>query len=218
MLEFLQSRPWWSRTVLVVTADHGEMFPSDRREIRVHGFDGRLRTYGHGFTFYEEITHVPLVIRPPSGLPEERSLDAPASLIDLRATLSDLMGLGLPPIGHPWFSLAPWLSPIPPPTAPERRAWSYMASNLLGPAQEAIRSDHLKLIVYPNGERPSELYDLTVDPQERADQSRGEPDGMASAMAQLEWIRAALKTPEQTAIAPISESTWERLKAIGYAR
>jgi len=218
VLEYAASRPWWARTIVVVTADHGEMLPSDRRPIRVRGFDGKPRTYGHGFTLYEEITHVPLVIRPANGLPEERVLDSPTSLIDVRATLSDLMGLGLSPVGPPSYSLAPWLWPVSPETPPERRPWSYISSNLVGPAQEAIRSDYFKLIVYPNGEYHTEFYDLAADPGEHANHANRDPDELARTMTQLESTRAALKAPEQTALAPMSEQTREQLKALGYAK
>ena len=51
---------------MVVTADHGEEFMEH----------GRI---GHGHALYEELTHVPLVMRLPEG-PEGRRIDAPVSM------------------------------------------------------------------------------------------------------------------------------------------
>ncbi len=59
-------------------SDHGE-------ELWDH--DG----FEHGHTFYEELLHVPLVIKSP-GLPEGR-YDAPVSLLDVTPTLRELAGL-----------------------------------------------------------------------------------------------------------------------------
>lgn len=67
------------RTALVVTADHGDEFLD-------HG------AIGHGHTLYEELTHVPLVLRSSDGRRGLR-IPQPVSLVDLADTLVRLAGL-----------------------------------------------------------------------------------------------------------------------------
>ncbi len=89
------------RTVVIVTADHGEQF----------GEHGHFR---HGNSLYEPEIHVPLVIVAPSGVPAGRVVPGPVSLRDIPATVVDLLGWrGESPF--PGSSLArTWESPGPP--------------------------------------------------------------------------------------------------------
>ena len=81
------------RTTMVVTADHGEAF-------------GEHGTHFHGVSVYEELIHVPLLMKTKGAAP--RRVDAPVSLIDLGPTVLDFMGLPTPGrfMGQ---SLAPFL-------------------------------------------------------------------------------------------------------------
>ncbi len=67
--------------IVVVWADHGEEFWD-------HG------GFEHGHTFYDELLHVPLIVRAP-GVPPGR-LDTPVSLLDLAPTVLDLVDLPIP--------------------------------------------------------------------------------------------------------------------------
>ena len=218
MLELLRERPLWSRTLVVVTSDHGEMLPSDDRKIRLVGADGAPRIYGHGHALYEELTRIPLVIRPPGGLPEERWMSVPTSHVDLRDTLSELMDLGLPPVAPHRYSLAPWVSREAGELSPEGRTWVYISSNNLGPAQDALRTERFKLIDYPNGENPPELYDLASDPLERANIAAEQLDQLTATRAELGNARSALRQAGTTAAVPLSKETIEQLRALGYMR
>jgi arylsulfatase A-like enzyme len=77
-------------TIVVVTADHGEEFLQ-------HG------DLGHGWSLYQELLHVPLVValpREPASMfegPFKGSVDAPVSIVDVAPTVLDLLGLGQEP-------------------------------------------------------------------------------------------------------------------------
>lgn len=80
VLDALRQKGLWERTLLIVTADHGEGFgehgiPPDRR---------------HGYHLYANQTRVPLLIRVP-GLPP-RVVGAPAGHVDLWPTVLHLLG------------------------------------------------------------------------------------------------------------------------------
>jgi hypothetical protein len=93
LIELLERRGLWARTVLVVTSDHGEAF----------GEHGQTR---HGTTLYEELLRVPLFIRAPGVAP--RVVAEPVSTIDLGPTILDVFGLPAP--GHVMGeSLGPFL-------------------------------------------------------------------------------------------------------------
>lgn len=70
---------WKDNTFLMVMADHGEEFAD-------HGWRG------HGQTLYNEMLHVPLLVRTAGGAPARRVLGA-ASLLDILPTLRAVAGL-----------------------------------------------------------------------------------------------------------------------------
>ena len=70
-------------TIVVVLADHGEEFAEHGR-------------FGHGFDFFDEALHVPLVVLDPDET-RPRRIAGPASLTDLAPLLLDRLGLPVPP-------------------------------------------------------------------------------------------------------------------------
>lgn len=74
-----------ANTVVVLTADHGEML-----------FDNRARrVIGHGEMRRDPVLRVPLIVRSPTVL-EGRRVEAMVGLIDLAPTILDLVGLRIP--------------------------------------------------------------------------------------------------------------------------
>lgn len=80
LFDSLATRGILDRTVVVVTSDHGEQFGE-------HGLGW------HSNSLYEQLTHVPLVIRFPARVPAGARVSQQVSLRDLAATLVDLAGL-----------------------------------------------------------------------------------------------------------------------------
>jgi hypothetical protein len=142
LLEVLEQPALKARTVLVVSADHGEAF-------------GEHRSRTHGTTLYDETLRVPLLVR----LPDRRSrrVDKNVSLIDVGPSILDLMGVATP--GHfMGESLVPFLRGQDP----------VLTRPLLAEArlmQAYVTPNGLKLIFDPRRDR-IELYDLARDPGE----------------------------------------------------
>ena len=144
MLDTLRRRGLDRRTVVVLTADHGEAF-------------GEHGTYGHAATVYEELVRIPLWIHHPAFAP--RRIDDPVSLLDLAPTILDLFGA---PIPGPWLgtSLRPTLEgdrvrrnrPIP--LDAGRRIWAL------------VFPDRVKAILDLH-RGTEEVYDLARDPGEQ---------------------------------------------------
>ncbi|MBX3181467.1 MAG: sulfatase-like hydrolase/transferase [Polyangiaceae bacterium] len=158
LLEHCRAQPWWSKTAVIVSADHGEGF-------------GEHHVYRHAFALWEMLTQVPLFIH----LPEQpgRRIDTPRSAIDLAPTILDLMGVEAPPgefVGH---SLVEELygreEPKPRPVHLDLPADSN------NPRVRAMIHGDYKLMVYDKGWR-KDLYNLKTDPGEKKDLAKAEPE------------------------------------------
>ncbi|MEP7380605.1 MAG: sulfatase [Gemmatimonadota bacterium] len=79
IVDRLRERGDLERTVLIVTADHGEQFGE-------HGIDS------HGNSLYLPLLHVPLLVRAPGRVPAGQRIASIVSLRDMAATLLDLGG------------------------------------------------------------------------------------------------------------------------------
>jgi arylsulfatase A-like enzyme len=79
LLAGLRERDCFDDTLFLVTSDHGELFGE-------HGL------FGHPPSGYEESYHVPLVARGPT-LPEGRTVDAPATLLDVPPTVTEVLDI-----------------------------------------------------------------------------------------------------------------------------
>ncbi len=149
LVQGLKDRGLWSKTVFVVTADHGDEFLDHG-----HRF--------HGSTLYEEMTHVPLIVHVPGV--GHRSIDGPMGHIEFAPTLLDLLGIAVPG-SYTGRSRADEVRTGEP--APDEPVFLevFPDSNYAG-HQVGVRLGDLKLI-YRISENYFELYDLAADPKER---------------------------------------------------
>ena len=81
MLTELRSLGLYDHSLLIVTADHGEAFCE-------HGL------FSHGNVPYEELIHVPLIVKFPGNELAGREIGALVELIDLCPTILDAVGMG----------------------------------------------------------------------------------------------------------------------------
>ena len=77
LLEGLRSKGLLDNTLVVITADHGELFGE-------HGLTG------HHSSLYYDVLHVPLILHFPGHVPAGVRVSRPVSLRDLAATILDL--------------------------------------------------------------------------------------------------------------------------------
>ena len=216
----------WQESAVVFLSDHGEMFESDDRETGSKSRKGTPLNTGHGNGLYEELVHVPLVVRPPGGLDRSIHVDRLVSHVDLYDTFGDLLGLDLPsPPSSSGdaasYSVTPWLSADAPNSHAETRSWSVTGFLQHKPPQRALIGRQLKLIDF-EGER-AELYDLASDPSERVDLSAERADALAEGLQLLDAYWAGLDGSRQDGEAAgegegvdLDEETRRRLEALGY--
>ncbi len=149
--------------IIVVVGLHGEEFLE-------HG------GAGHGFSLYDEVLRVPLLIRAPALLAPGR-VTAPVDLLDLAPTLVDLLGLPFP---AEWQgeSLVPVIDdPQPPP----RLLVAYMGDG----SRAAIVGDSKLILGSGRGLEAQRFYDLGRDPGEQVDR-------LAEGGIALRMVRTAL--------------------------
>lgn len=162
MFDSLRASGILDNTIIVLAADHGEQFGE-------HGLSW------HSNSLYEQLTHVPLLIRYPPKVPAGLRVAQQVSLRDLAATLIDLSGV---PDGKGLggTSLAPtWQSP----NARTSAALSELskgintdATNLSAKGDmRALADDTLHYI--RNGDGSFEMYAYRRDPREEANLAKG---------------------------------------------
>jgi arylsulfatase A-like enzyme len=217
VVEALRRRGSLDRTVLVVTADHGELL-------------GEHGEFGHGHGLYEPELRVPLVVRHPPRVRAGTVVARPVSTVGAFATVLDLVGL------EPTAPLH--VSSLLPALAGESAGGPVLAEQyaaMLGSAPPGGVADPLlaretrfrayrvasrKLIEASPG--TPHLFDLARDPGETQDLAANEPAEVARRRAELETVRAglglpALDAPVGRGAAPVVDpAARERLRALGY--
>ena len=163
LVESLQRRRLLDRTMIVITADHGEQF-GERMQAGVL----------HGRNLYFSVLHVPLIIVLPAKLRAHSRVATPVSIRDLPATVLDVLGIDERSVGG--RSLAPhWQrSPaataltavaVPAPSEIRRRNPSEANAEVWRNPMRSLVSGNLHYI--RNGNGSEELYDIRLDPWER---------------------------------------------------
>jgi len=219
LIELLRRNGTLDNTLIIVTADHGELF-------------GEHEMYGHDHGLYHPLVHVPLVLRLPGRVPSGARLETPVQLVDLFLTVLELAGqLERRPVNAYGRSLWPVLAGVPEPVRPvfaelskPTVPHSVEAVRRLGfdPATYALESvqlGELRLIQGPG--HMKRLYDLAKDPGETIDAAAERPEELEVLGALLERFAQRNKPAGTTAgsTPPVMDAaTTERLKALGYVR
>jgi choline-sulfatase len=196
LLQTLDKRTETSRTLVLVTADHGE-------SLGEHG-EGT-----HGIFVYDATLRVPWLMSGPQ-IPAGRVSHTVARSVDVLPTLLDYAGLPAR-TDVDGRSLRPAAEGQDMSDAPVYAESLYPELELGWAPLHAWRTSEFKFIKAPR----SELYDVKNDPAETANRSRDEPTRVSDFAGKLD---VALRRPIPTAgaVAPDPEAA-ERLRALGYA-
>jgi arylsulfatase A-like enzyme len=165
----LQDAGLWDKTVLVVTADHGE-------QLYEHGY------ISHSAQVYEQSVKVPLVVRLPQGRgPRGVRNRELVDLLDLAPTFVDvLLGGGVTPAAREFQGRS--LLPV---IAGARGKPGVLSRTVWDRPVYALRDAQHKL-VYDSRTGEGKLFDLTADPGETRDLARERP-------LRADWYRQALQ-------------------------
>jgi len=206
MLDQLRRLGKLERTLIVVTADHGEGL-------------GEHNEVTHAVLAYDSTLHVPLVIRAPGmGAEAARVIEDRVGTVDIVPTILDLLGMEIPAELH-GQSLAPlWAGDRTDPETAPGYTPQYYAENLsprLTHGWGELRVLYEGSQKYIHGPRP-ELYDLATDPDELVDRASREPaesQRLREALAVFIREHAAEQAATTQALEPELVS---RLQSLGY--
>lgn len=202
LVAWLEERGLLEQTLVVVTSDHGE-------EIFERG------QFDHGDTLFEEVTHVPLVVSAPGIVPEGRVVEGPVSLIDLPATILDLVGLA--DKHGQGSSLVPlWQEGAD--ARSERVVFSLATGHGSEPLFAAWRGS-FKLIRRETAEGTREsCYDLRLDPEESRPLPASACGGLRDLLDQHLADSAEIREALGAGSGAVDAETLERLRSLGYAQ
>jgi arylsulfatase A-like enzyme len=226
LLEHLKELGLMDRTLIVLTADHGEVFSEHHKCWSVHY--GQTCRLNHGITLYDEEVHVPLVMTLPGVVPAGGRIARVRSHLQVAPTILDLLGFPKDPeqVGR---SLRADLEGAPGADQP---------IYLEGRAVTGIRANGLKLILHHPIDDPMtparvggleawvrgrnglgtlpllELFDLEIDPGETTNLAlTGDPRAaqmqteLARVRQELMAARAEVAAPPPGPLGPIGAAT-----------
>ena len=162
---FLKAKSMLDNTLLIITSDHGELL----------GEHGQVN---HLFTLYNELLHVPLLIKFPRDFALRGHKDTLVQLHDIFSTISDVIGspMPTPESSHSLLSSTPRkIAHSQLPSCDHvlhkfrRENPSFAAQDFMQPQKSLVTDNMMKIIKRANGQ--TELYDLDKDLYETRDLS-----------------------------------------------
>jgi arylsulfatase A-like enzyme len=231
LVQSLRTARLYDRTLVVLTSDHGEQLGEAPDETGGKARDGRFYS-AHGHTLYEELVHVPLVIKLPGPPGPARRVSAVTRAIDVMPTILDVVGLASAAHGREQgLSLRPlWEGRASPP----REAFTEALST--DREAKSLRDARYKYVVWmwprqvgrhgrswvaPAGRLArTELYDLVTDPGEHRNLLRDATPEVRRLAERFdaELRRRAAEAPGHAETTHLGEETLQRLRALGYLK
>ena len=185
-----------ANTVLVLISDHGEEFLE-------HG------GINHN-SVYQEVMHVPLILRLPGASFGGTRVSARVRLIDVMPTLLALAGLPSPPHAQGESLIPLYAGP-----GPKRDRFVFSEWPLAG--QRALQSEAWKFVQRPGHD---EFYDLATDPGEQKDLAATQGPLVYQAATRSDRLqslsRELLASFDRGAKPQLDDATRHQLQALGY--
>jgi len=194
------------RTVVLITADHGEEL-------------GEHSVIGHGWYVTDPVMRIPMLLRAPGVVPAGVRLGGTASLVDVTPTILELAGAASgPPPTMQGTSLVPWLADPAGEGRRDRAVYGEMVVQALYGVVAHRGREKWKVGGSPD-EAP-QFFDLQADPAERSVSADAAKVAEGRTLleryaADNERTRAALGRPKAEAV-ELDDTTHDKLRALGY--
>lgn len=198
LVDKLKNLRIYDQTMIIIMGDHGEEFFE-------HG------GYKHGATIYDEIIHVPLIIKLPKNIQyRQKCIKDLVQGIDIMPTILDILNIPLPSQAQGISLRGMW--EVKKDTPKHKYVYAISSYGL-----ESIRSRDYKLI-YHLLDNQHEFYDLKNDPQEEKNIYEERFDKAKKLEEDLsQWKKNLVFYIIRRDFSPeIDEATIERIKKTGY--
>jgi arylsulfatase A-like enzyme len=179
----LRDRNLLENTVFVVTSDHGEAFGEHGYRYHIHGV-------------YDELVHVPLLIRFPRAEAVTGSVSALTQTVDVLPTILDLFGVPCPPDSVQGHSLLPLISG----EAQDLR--DYVYARCEQKTASYLERDRSWALILWEGGKLRALYDLRADPRQARNVIRDRPEQAARMLDAFRRFAATQKAQPMDFIDP----------------
>jgi arylsulfatase A-like enzyme len=213
-LDLLRDLSLYDESLVILVSDHGEEF------FEHHGFD-------HGRTLYEELLHVPLIVKFPENRFHGGYVSTRVSSLDLAPTILQLLGQSTGELRLHGSAL---------PSSDERanRDREVFAETQIGPSRNqgavdllGVATGDVKCVSNRLGRdrfgKPapeSEVYDLKADPAERSPLAASDARAQSCQDRLARWIARASAASKRRnePVRPLPPEEIRRLRALGYLR
>lgn len=207
LVDFLREQELWQEAVLIVLADHGEMF-------------GEYKDYwGHGTHLSPTLLRVPLMVISPQLFSEAHRVEDVVRTIDIAPTIAELLGVNWQMQYDSNAQGVSLLETIEHPSASHRLAISeeWVVGKQANEPDRWMRSatdGHYQVIHDP--EHDSELYDLTTGAARLSNLWNGAPPPEAQYL--LDALTSQSKTEQWTDFTGVANEAevLKRLQMLGY--
>jgi arylsulfatase A-like enzyme len=213
LVETLREQQVLDQTLVVVTSDHGENI----------GDHGKI---DHLLSMYETTLRIPMILRYPERIAAGSVDDSLVSLIDVSATVLDLLGLGARYPDAAGRSLIDPDRPAPAFVVAEnerplngikkmRKSFPDFDTDPIDQRMRMLRTERYKLIW--SEKSGSQLFDLDADPGEQQDLASSEPEVRARLEELLAgWMQQHSAGSGGETFESNDPEALRRLRALGY--
>jgi len=211
MLRWFEESGVLDRTMVIVTADHGENV-------------GDHQMMGHAYCLYDTLLHVPLIIHYPSGTAAPGRVAHQVQTVDLLPTILAMLGDTSSETyrslqGYDLLSSTKHDSTVAEQANPDLttfyKRFPGVDVSRYDRAMKMIRTDRYKYIWASDGNH--ELYDLQADPDERRNIIAERPDIAEDLDRRLtEWRNSFEEATPLDEVPEFDEAVTARLRALGY--
>jgi len=193
LIDFLKENNLYDNTIIIFTSDHGEEFSE-------HGMMG-----WHGTTLFDEVLHIPLIVKFPNSLFASTVIDQQVRSIDILPTLLDVCDIPNEEI----FEGISLMSMV------KGKRKKLFAVSEMGSYGKSIRTETWK---YHRIGSLEMLFDLVNDPMEKINLSKDQLDTKDRLKTVLESFMAKQRISLPENKAKLDKETLEQLKDLGYIR
>ena len=196
LLENLKANNLYDNSMIIVTADHGDLF-------------GEHGKFGHGDYLWQEEIHVPLFIKYPAGEISPQQSNLRIQLTDILPLICKRLGINIPENIQ---------GDVPPKIEHPIMAETY-------PLKEISKDGYWRAIFDKdykflwNSENNHRLFNLRKDPAEQLNLIEKKPQVAGRMLSNMERYLADLpKTSHDSAEREIDEDTKKALESLGYIK
>jgi arylsulfatase A-like enzyme len=219
MIDALDSNGQLDHTVLAFLSDHGEDFGDHHEPVELGG-GYKIHGRHHGHSVYQELLHVPLILRYPPAVPKGRRIASRVCMIDLLPSLLDLAGIDTAATGGK-FEGESFVGKLSGAEESTGMRTCFSERTFYGLEEKAVLNGDSKLILRVN-DQMQEMYDIKADPHEQknlVDSRAGDAGRLRTLldgwMEKMPVLDAEAGDGDQQ---DLSEQDLQQLRSLGYIR